>query len=62
MTDEPRTADIRCVTNCVLLSLSSTDLDAILQSHPDMREMFQQAVSRGWELAQEEWLTKRHSS
>ena len=29
ITDEPRTADIYCVSNCMLLSLSSTDLEEI---------------------------------
>lgn len=32
--DTPRTADIRAVTNCLLLALSAADLEFIFQNFP----------------------------
>ncbi len=38
--DTPRTADVKCVSNCMLLSLSSADLESIFGMHPKSREIF----------------------
>jgi len=49
--DSPRTADIRAMTNCLLLSLASTDLDNIFQTFPEaQKQILEQSKERLAEL------------
>jgi len=51
--DSPRTADIRAVTNCLLLSLSSSDLGLIFDNYPGVQELIlEQSKERLAELEQ----------
>jgi len=38
--DAPRTADLKCITNCMLLSLSTADLESIFGTYPQSRAVF----------------------
>ncbi len=44
--DTPRTADLKCVSNVLLLSLSSADLESIFGTYPQSREVFMREASQ----------------
>ena len=43
--DTPRTADVRAVSDCMLLALSQTDLDKVLLLYPMAKERIEAAAA-----------------